>query len=160
MPKNAEYKDLETIQKEMKRFIETRWEEVRQANKEGTPEDEREMMCRLCEQVRLFWREHGDETPERLEKLLHLVCTMLHRDKTEREHAIRELVMQGVLPLSKMPGGIFVDPCPHHNSICGMIKQVMDMGRSDLSWAVEALKKGMDKVLEAIWPEYKERWKD
>ena len=117
-------------------------------------------MILLCGQIREFWREHCDEIPECLESLLCLVCDIPSHDQAKRKDALFACVRQGLLPLSKMPDGVMVDPCPNNYGVFYLVNLVMDMFRSDLSVAVEALKKGMDKVLEDIWPKYKERWED
>ena len=148
------------MKKVMRQFIKARLEEIQKTHKISTPATEEKKMILLCGQIREFWREHCDEIPKRLEILLRLVCSLLSSNQSKRKAATRACVRQGLLPLSKMPGGVMVDPCPNNYGVFYLVNLVMDMFRSDLSVAVEALKKGMDKVLEDIWPKYKERWED
>ena len=145
---------LDVIKDEMARFIEARLKEVRQAKMA----DDGEKMTSLCEQIRLFWLDHCDVLPEQMEKLLCMVCDMLSRDQAKREAAIREGVKWGVVPLYKIPGGVMIDPAPSFFELLRDL--VMDIITTDFRMASDALKHGMNKVLDEIWPEYQPRWRD
>lgn len=115
--------------------------------------DDGEKMTSLCEQIRLFWLDHCDALPEQMEKLLCMVCDMLSRDQAKREAAIREGVKWGLVPLRKLPG-VMIDPAP------SFFELLHDIITTDFRMASDALKHGMNKVLDEIWPQYQPRWRN